>query len=377
MAPPRILFVSTIPAYWGGSEVLWSQAALAARRCGHAVGAFFPFYKTIPSVEALRRSGVELGFGSPTPRPWWRRNPFDNPDPRDRFRAFLDRFRPHLAVITQGSTTDGWAEMRDCRAANVPYAIINQAVEPGYHNDETWRGLREAYAETSARHVFFVSQENREALTGYLGADLPHSSVIANAYACPYHAPTAWPDSTPTYALAMVGRLEPDQKGHDILIDAIATPTWRDRPVRFNLYGEGCCRESLGARAAYRGVRNIHFRGTASAEEIWRENHALLLPSRYEGQSLAMLEAMLHGRPVFATPVGGTRACVVDGVTGFRAEASNTAAFAACLERAWDERERWKTMGNNASAHVRTIAAEEPGADFIERLRPLFTPDSA
>jgi hypothetical protein len=49
----KILFVTLIHAYWGGSEILWSQAApeLLARR--HHVTAHFGHYRNQPEVCTL------------------------------------------------------------------------------------------------------------------------------------------------------------------------------------------------------------------------------------------------------------------------------------------------------------------------------------
>jgi len=73
--------------------------------------------------------------------------------------------------------------------------------------------------------------------------------------------------------------------------------------------------EAMPERIAARD--NIVFTGFRSdVSDICRAGNCFILPSRTEGLSMAMLEAMLEGLPALATDVGGTSEALVDGVTG-------------------------------------------------------------
>ncbi len=58
-----------------------------------------------------------------------------------------------------------------------------------------------------------------------------------------------------------------------------------------------------------------------------------VLPSRWEGLPLAIIEAMMAGLPVVATRVGGVPELVEDGVTGFLVPPADPRALAGALQR--------------------------------------------
>jgi glycosyltransferase involved in cell wall biosynthesis len=368
----RILFVSLIPAYWGGSEVLWSEAAKALARRGHVVSAFFALHRDHPGIAAVREAGVKIHSATPPPLRWWRRLTY-RPRPRVvQFTRLVDRLQPDLVIFSQASAREGLEEMLECRTRGLRFAVINQLVETLDYDTPTWRGVRAAYS--AAERIWFVSPENRELAGNYFGLVLSHATTIPNAFACDFDCPTAWPARDDPTRLAMVARLEPEQKGHDLVIDALADARWQARNVEVSIFGEGPARQALVARCLEKGVNCVTFSGHQDTTWIWSSHHALLLPSRFEGQSLAMLEAMLHGRPVIANPVGGTRGLVCEGETGYLATRSDLPSWQAVMDRAFRHRPQWPQLGKRAAEVVREHVWRQPGehmAGLIEELAQL------
>ena len=68
-------------------------------------------------------------------------------------------------------------------------------------------------------------------------------------------------------------------------------------------------------------------------------------PSHREGFGVACLEAMAHGRPVVATPVGGLRDLVVDGETGIVVPRRDPRALRDALERLLADRDLRRQLG--------------------------------
>jgi L-malate glycosyltransferase len=88
----------------------------------------------------------------------------------------------------------------------------------------------------------------------------------------------------------------------------------------------------------------------------------MLLPSLNEGMPLAIVEAMICGRPVITTDVGGNTEWIMDGVEGFIAGGANIAAIEDAMERAWQRINDWEAMG--MAAHQRAIGLHDPRPGF-------------
>ena len=94
----------------------------------------------------------------------------------------------------------------------------------------------------------------------------------------------------------------------------------------------------------------------------------LVLPSRAEGLPLALVEAMMCGRPAIVTDVGGNGEVVRDGITGVIATSATVSALDSALGRFWAMRPQWKRMGIAAAEHIRTLVPADPGPVLADHL---------
>jgi glycosyltransferase involved in cell wall biosynthesis len=116
-------------------------------------------------------------------------------------------------------------------------------------------------------------------------------------------------------------------------------------------------------------LNNIDFAGNReNIEEVWSKHHALVLPSRFEGMPLTLVEAMLCGRPCIVTDVGGNRELVRDGINGFLAKAPTVELLDEAMNRAWESRGRLKEIGCTATGDARQFVSRDPGEDFAKEL---------
>jgi Glycosyl transferases group 1 len=171
---------------------------------------------------------------------------------------------------------------------------------------------------------------------------------------------------------AAVRRLTPPQKGRDILLEALARQRWAGRNWHLTLYGDGSYREGLERLIRRLNLSHrVTLAGHVAAEQIWLENHVLVMPSRFEGMPLTIIEAMLCGRPVVATNVAGHSEVIVDGITGFMAEAATAQSLDMALERMWAHRDGLDKMGKAAAASVHKFAPVDPVGVFTEKIKKL------
>ena len=107
----------------------------------------------------------------------------------------------------------------------------------------------------------------------------------------------------------VVGRLS-QQKGQDVLLSAWPAVVERVPGARLVLVGDGPEREPL-ERAASESVR---FAGQVPDAAGWlAAADVVVVPSRWEGAPLVLLEAMARARSVVATDVAGARECLAEG----------------------------------------------------------------
>jgi glycosyltransferase involved in cell wall biosynthesis len=86
---------------------------------------------------------------------------------------------------------------------------------------------------------------------------------------------------------------------------------------------------------------------------------------------LALVEAMLCGRPSIVTDVGGTRELIRDGINGFLAKAPTVEFLDEAMTRAWDSRDQLMDMGHIAATDVRQWVSRDPTEEFIRNLTAL------
>lgn len=378
----RFAFVSSNYS-WGGSESLWSETAAELARRGFAVSV----YKNrlaladgnVGDLKALKVRRRELARFPGLPNQIFSlvgglSAYFSHAYQAFRLYASLKLSpRPDLLVLSQGGNADGWLLGAVCRRFGAPYVLISQKATDLYWPRDDWHAeLLALYR--GARHSFFVSEHNRVLTEEQIGWRLPDASVVRNPFLVRWDAPIPWPADSKGLRLACVGRLYPKEKGQDILLRVLAQEKWRSRNVSVTFFGHGEQREGLERMVNLLDVQRVRFAGfTSDIAAIWRDHHALVLPSRAEGLPLVLVEAMLSGRVAVVTDVAGNAEVIEDGRTGFLADAATEASFDEALERAWERRAEWQAIGAAAADAIRTLVPRDPAAALADQLIALAT----
>jgi glycosyltransferase involved in cell wall biosynthesis len=183
------------------------------------------------------------------------------------------------------------------------------------------------------------------------GADLPDTAaeeVTAGRWRAKYLV-------TPIKPLwVVVGRLE-EQKGHDVLFDALAELVRQGMDFTLVVAGEGSRRGWLEQQAVSRGLApRVQFVGQLDdVGGLLAAADGVLLPSRWEGLPLVLLEAMARARPIVASRVGGMADALEDGVSGTLVPPGDPVALAAALESLHRRADKAWRMARLAAQRVR------------------------
>jgi glycosyltransferase involved in cell wall biosynthesis len=147
-------------------------------------------------------------------------------------------------------------------------------------------------------------------------------------------------------------------KGHDLFIRAAASIVPQFPGVTFNIVGDVLEPDYFVELQHLIQDLNLsdrfHFTGgVTNLREHLKASDIFVLPSRSEGFSNAILEAMAASLPVVATNVGGNAEAVKEGVNGFLVPPEDPAALAACITRLLSDPNQARAMGVAGRAMVR------------------------
>jgi glycosyltransferase involved in cell wall biosynthesis len=168
-----------------------------------------------------------------------------------------------------------------------------------------------------------------------------------------------------------VGRLEA-RKGTAVLLEAAARALKKGlSELRVVVVGDGPLRDELPALAARLGIaERVHMLGDRSdIPEILVALDAFVLPSRTEGMSNALLEAMATALPVVATAVGGNPEVVSAETTGVLVPPDDAMTMADAMTRLIAS----PTLAAELGAAARRAVEERYGARaMVRRLEDIY-----
>jgi glycosyltransferase involved in cell wall biosynthesis len=276
---------------------------------------------------------------------------------------------PDFVVISNGSTLPPTGVVAVLSERSVPYLNLAQANREDYFILDTERAAVREYVRR-ATCMAFVSRANLELFERQIAMPVPNAVVVRNPYKVPRTADysSVLPASVHDVRAACVGRLHPQSKGQDLLVDVLSRDYWRSTNATVDLYGSGPHEELLRDLVRLQHLDGtIRFQGHFSdIGTIWQDHQVLVLPSRYEGLPLAVVEAMLCGRVVITTDVGGAKELIEDGVSGFIAKGANADALDDAMRRAWSRFDAWPDIGAAARARALSEVPQDPGQSFAD-----------
>jgi colanic acid/amylovoran biosynthesis glycosyltransferase len=172
--------------------------------------------------------------------------------------------------------------------------------------------------------------------------------------------------------LLCIGRLS-EQKGHSLLLDAVAQLHKRGLRFRLVLAGDGELRNVIESLIVFHGLsEEVRITGWISSEQVSTEifkASVVVVPSFAEGLPVVIMEAMALGRPVISTYVAGIPELVVPGETGWLVPAGDVEALAEAMAQAIGSPSGvLNEMGRIGKIRVRNAHSIEQSASQLQRL---------
>ena len=197
--------------------------------------------------------------------------------------------------------------------------------------------------------IVAVSEEEAAAGRGVLRQGFTRMTVIPNGVDTERFCVEGSRASRSAQPLVVcAGRLTV-QKGQDLAIGALAR--LKTTGARLRLVGEGPDTAKLRELAAALGVADrVEFTGHRDPRPHLRAADVVLVPSRWEGLSLVLLEAMACGKAIVTTAVGGSGVVGDAGVVVPLAVGSE--GLAAALDELLADEPTRRRLGERARARV-------------------------
>ena len=286
----------------GGSEMLWQETAMALRESGHDVHLLIKRWHPHPPLfDKLNAAGVKIYYKGDL-----------------GFSSILSG-KPDLVIVSIGDQDEGLEYYPSLIAAKLPYIIINQLTkEPRFWKIREQKTLPVTLGYTNAKTIFFTCLNNQRVMEKRLGTVLSNADMHFNPYHIDRNKVPNYPSISDGYKIAIPSKLLFIHKGQDLLIDVIKKKKWKGRDVSFNFYGLGPDQDNLNKLIKIHKLRNCFIKGRIdNIGDIWKENHALCMPSRMEGLPIMIVSAMLSARTCIATDIGGHSEVINDRSSGF------------------------------------------------------------
>jgi glycosyltransferase involved in cell wall biosynthesis len=147
------------------------------------------------------------------------------------------------------------------------------------------------------------------------------------------------------------------RKGLTFLIYAIKKLIKTNPGIKLDIFGKGPMRNYLLKIIAQNNLENnVKINGHVAYDTLLtsiKRANLIILPSLYEAQSIAMLEAMAFKKTVVAFDLPFAREIIKNNYTGILAKPSNEYDLSKKIQELLTNPDKRKTIGNNAYNHVK------------------------
>lgn len=234
-----------------------------------------------------------------------------------RVAAAMAAYKPDIVVLAQGAIAFGSVGLLAARKAGLPTISYIPMTHPErFFSASRWKAalrepvnrfyyrLPDAYITVSPRMAGYLKGKGLTQPVTVVPAAMDPSGLRP---VDPTAARLSLQLAPGDRVAALIGRVQFWQKRQDLAVQALALVRQHSPNFKLLVVGDGPDLPALKALVHAQGLdRAVVFAGWSdNLAVVYAAMDMLLIPSRYEGVPLVMLEAMYSRRPVVATDVDG------------------------------------------------------------------------
>ncbi len=347
--------LQVIPYFcFGGAETMCENLTYALRNLGHEVTVVSLYNEKTPISRRMEKAGVRILY-------------LDKKLGLDvsmvtKLAKIMGREKPdvvhtHLDVIKYAVAAAKLSGVRRC-----VHTVHNVAQEEA--EGTLQKIINTVYFKLGWSVPVALSPEVQRTIVSFYGMKEEKVPVIYNGVDLSRCLPKTDYELSVPAKLLHVGRFN-YQKNHRGLLDAFALILQKNPNCCLNLLGDGELRPEIEAYAEELGIqKKVVFHGSQSnVYPYLQAADMFLLPSKFEGMPMTIIEAMGTGLPVVASAVGGVPDMLRNGESGMLVSQEPQAVADAVLKLLGQETLR-RTLGERARRDSTQFSAEHMAASY-------------
>lgn len=366
---------------WGGSEELWYKIANEALKDNYSVGLLLKNWgDEMPNqVSELKSKGILINYLEIYNKTSLLNKLYN----LVKYKLFkiqqvnknielLNKYNPDVIIVNFGGAYDisGYQWLADYLLKNVKRYFIIQQYNTEYSNLPFKHVPMVRSFFEKAHKTYFVSMRGLETTKRNLVSHLHNAKVVSNPLKIDEPKYLKYPNIT-KINFACVARLQCNIKCQDMLLEAFSKPEWENRSWHLNFYGKGDDLQFLKELTQFYNLNHkVTFHNHVNdIDEIWANNHIMILPSIAEGTPLSLIEAMFLGRIAIVTDVGGNTELIDDDINGYIIRGSSVSAISEAINRAWNNKGKWEDMGKQALQKAQATLNINSSTDILKDIK--------
>lgn len=183
--------------------------------------------------------------------------------------------------------------------------------------------------------------------------------------------------------IVQIGRLYYPKKGQDLMLQALAQCRKAGLSINLTLMGGVYDYSEQSYRHLQQLVKTLNLQDCVNflvnqshVPEVLRQVDLFVLPSRYEGLGLVVLEAMAAGVPVIASNVDGPAELIRHGQNGLLFESGNVRSLVQGIQQLYESPDVADRLAQNALAFVRRFDIQSMQAQYHQFYQNILYQES-